>query len=155
MKTAITLSAILFVSACTGQGNGFWNKKPDTAPAPVERPETTPSAIDIGSGGRDADSLDQTSAAEREAALTSEAGGALLGETVASLGDPGEAGFWLKTPLVEVETQGRLEVEGGKSIAVTLKPISADAGAGSEISLAAMRALGLGLTDLPNLKVYR
>jgi hypothetical protein len=74
---------------------------------------------------------------------------------VASLGDPTQAGLWLRTPLVSVETPGRLEAENGQSLAVTLIPIEGEASSGSRISLAAMRGLGLGLTDLPTISVFR
>lgn len=121
---------------------------------PQQRP-TTDDGIEIGGAGQSADALDQTSDGEKQAALQTTQGGAFLGQTVASLGDPGEPGFWLKTPLVDAETDGRIEAEDGTSLALTLIPISAEAGSGSEISLAAMRALGLSLTDLPNIRVFQ
>jgi hypothetical protein len=77
-----------------------------------------------------------------------------LGQTVASLGDPGEAGFWLKTPLVTSETAGRVQTASGASVNVKLLPLDGEASAGSQISLSAMRALGIGLTDLATLDVF-
>lgn len=77
----------------------------------------------------------------------------VLGTTVASLGDPTSPGLWLETPLVSAETEGRLEAENGNSVEVTLRPSGGEAGSGSRISLMAMQALGLGLTDLPTLTV--
>ena len=47
-----------------------------------------------------------------------------------------------------------MEREGGAVVQVTLIPLDGEAGAGSQISLSAMRALGLDLTDLVPLKVY-
>lgn len=77
-----------------------------------------------------------------------------LGQTIASLGDPTQPGFWLKTPLVTAETQGRIEGADGRSVQVRLLPLSGQPGAGSEISLSAMRGLGLSLTDLASLTVF-
>lgn len=76
-----------------------------------------------------------------------------LGTTVASLGDPTRPGMWLETPLVSAETPGRLEAANGNSAEVTLMPSGGAAGSGSRISIMAMQALGLGLTDLPVLTV--
>lgn len=76
-----------------------------------------------------------------------------LGTTVATLGDPARAGLWLETPLVMVETPGRIETESGATLDVTLIPSGGLPGSGSRISLAAMQALGLGLTDLATLTV--
>lgn len=75
-----------------------------------------------------------------------------LGRTVASLGAPGEAGMWLKTPLVKAETPGRIAYEG-KTADVTLIPIAGEPGAGSRISLSAMQAIGAPLTGLPTVEV--
>ncbi|MFC2968179.1 hypothetical protein [Acidimangrovimonas pyrenivorans] len=75
-----------------------------------------------------------------------------LGTTVASLGSPARPGLWLRTPLVAAETPGRVAV-GGKSLAVTLIPLPGPRGGGSQLSLAAYRALGLPLTALPELTV--
>ena len=103
---------------------------------------------------RTAEQFDTTTAAQREAA-TSAVGGAALGETVASLGDPSQPGFWAETPLVDAVTMGRLEYSAkGTSVAVELRPIAGDAGAGSRVSLAAFRALEAPLTGLPTLIVY-
>lgn len=118
-----------------------------TAPAPAPRP---PAAA------RTAAQFDTTTAEERRAAATpAPAAERRLGETVASLGNPAEAGFWLRTPLVTSERQGRVVHPGtGASAAVTLIPNGGAAGAGSQLSLPAFRLLGLPLTDLPTLTVY-
>ncbi|MGI3186625.1 D-galactarate dehydratase [Nioella aestuarii] len=76
-----------------------------------------------------------------------------LGTTIASLGDPTQPGLWLETPLVTSEILGRLEAENGSSVEVTLRPSGGAPGSGSRISIMAMQALGLGLTDLPTLTV--
>ena len=98
--------------------------------------------------------FDMTSTAERRAA-TGARGGVLIGRTVASLGAPQEQGFWLRTGLVTAQRAGRVRVpETGTSVKVTLRPSGGSASAGSQMSLAAFRALGLPLTGLPRVEVY-
>ncbi|SLN27389.1 hypothetical protein PSA7680_01223 [Pseudoruegeria aquimaris] len=101
--------------------------------------------------------FDTTTAAERAEAevVAAPAGEALLGRTVASLGDPTLGGFWLETPLAAKPGPGRItSVATGKSVAVELRPLDAARSAGSRLSLAAMRLLEVPLTDLPELDVY-
>jgi hypothetical protein len=51
--------------------------------------------------------------------------------------------------------QGRVRLAAtGASVQVELRPIPGAATAGSRLSLAAMRLLGVGLTDLPEIEVY-
>ncbi|MEM6307244.1 MAG: hypothetical protein AAF701_04600 [Pseudomonadota bacterium] len=76
-----------------------------------------------------------------------------FGTTVASLGNVGETGLWLKTPLVKNQQQGILTAGNGQTVQVTLMPLPGPATGGSRISLAALQALGLPLTDLPELGV--
>jgi hypothetical protein len=75
-----------------------------------------------------------------------------LGVTVASLGDPAQPGLWMKTPLVRAERAGQVRY-GGQVVAVTLIPLDADPGAGSQLSLQAMRSLGAPLTELVEVSV--
>lgn len=108
------------------------------------------------SGAQSADQLDQATAAERAQATSSATGGRPLGRTLATLGSASEAGFWLKTPLVDQEEQGVVRSrDTGKSVAVTLIPIDGPPTAGSRLSLSAMRSLGLPLTALAELDVSR
>ena len=66
-----------------------------------------------------------------------------------------EAGFWIKTPLVSEPGKGRVLHPGtGKSAQVDLIPIDAPQGAGSRLSLAAMRLIGADLTGLPEVRVF-
>ncbi|MCC1482153.1 D-galactarate dehydratase [Roseibaca sp. Y0-43] len=120
---------------------------------PLARPGAR--ATGLGQRGQTADTLDTTSPAERAAAQAVDVtGGALLGETLASLGSPTEQGFWLRTGLVTRVTQGRVErVDGSGAIRVELRPSGAAPGAGSQLSLAAFRALGAPLTELLPLRV--
>ncbi len=77
-----------------------------------------------------------------------------LGTTVASLGDPSQPGFWVKTPLVQSETDGRIvNPANGKSAKVRLIPLGG-AGGGSQVSLPALQLIGVSLTDLPTLEIY-
>jgi len=120
-----------------------------SASRPAPRPDET--------GFEDArtpEDFDTTTAAERQAAANGAAsqGGRVLGSTVVSLGDPTEAGFWLKTPLVDSARAGRVYYgSNGRSVNVDLLPID---GAGSRISLAAMRLLDAPLSSLPEVTVY-
>jgi len=101
---------------------------------------------------RTVEQFDTTTEEQRVAAAAGAPGGTLLGTTVASLGDPSRAGFWIETPLVSVRGTGRLVYPvTGKSADVELIPID---GGGSRVSLAALRLLEAPLTDLPVLEVY-
>ncbi|WP_050928079.1 hypothetical protein [Aestuariivita boseongensis] len=79
-------------------------------------------------------------------------GGSVLGNTVVSLGDPAIGGMWLKTPLVTSEQPGQVRWRG-TVVALTLQPLDAEVGAGSQISVRAMQALGASLTDLVEVTV--
>ncbi len=72
-----------------------------------------------------------------------------FGTTVASLGNPGEAGIWIKTPLVSKRQKGKITAANGKEVVADLIPIDGPSTAGSRMSLQAFQALGLSLTDLP------
>ncbi|MEM7519710.1 MAG: hypothetical protein AAF307_01630 [Pseudomonadota bacterium] len=102
-----------------------------------------------------ADALDTTTQAQRAAASAPpEAEGRALGTTIVSLGSPSEPGLWLKTPLVEMEAQGRVtNPANGKSSLVTLLPLDGPETGGSRMSLAAMRLIEAGLTDLTEVQV--
>ena len=76
----------------------------------------------------------------------------ILGTTVVSLGTPSEPGLWLKTPLVISAGEGRVEY-AGKRINVQLIPIEGEPSSGSRMSLPAMKALGIPLTDLAKVQV--
>jgi len=98
--------------------------------------------------------FDTTTREEREAAATQVAEeDAPLGVTIASLGSPTDPGIWMKTPLVTVQTAGRVEYQGN-AINIELRPSGGAAGSGSEMSLAAMRLLEAPLTGLPEVTVF-
>ncbi|TJZ93905.1 hypothetical protein FA743_01115 [Paracoccus gahaiensis] len=101
--------------------------------------------------------LDTTTPEQRAAAAQAPAASAetRLGTTVGSLGNPSEGGFWIKTPLVQERAQGRIvNPATGKSAQVELIPLTGG-GSGSQVSLPALQLLGVSLTDLPTLEVYR
>ena len=102
--------------------------------------------------GQSAAALDATTAAEKAAAVAAPqtAGARELGRAVVGLGSPAEQGFWLKSALVAAPGKGRVVTGDGKSVAVDLIPGSG----GALLSLAAFRALGLELTDLPEVTVF-
>ena len=120
---------------------------------PRPRPDARTAPVGV-TGARTASALDQTTPEQRAAALARPASGARpLGETLAALGSPTEQGFWLRTGLVDRVQQGRVEIAGGRGVAVELRPSGQPAGAGSQLSLAAFRALELPLTQLVTLTV--
>jgi hypothetical protein len=129
-------SALLALSAC----DLIAGKEP-VAPAPAVAP--------LGIG-QDAAALDATTEAERAAALADAAGARELGTVVAALGSPAEQGFWLSADIIATTAPGRVETASGQSVAVELRPGEG----GALLSLAAYRALGLALTDLPELRVF-
>ncbi len=105
--------------------------------------------------GQEPEELDKTTDAEKVSAHDTTDAGTRLGTTIASLGDVAEQGFWLKTPLVIEEQAGRVVwADNGNSVNVTLFPKQGEKTSGSQVSLAAMRALGIPLTTLPELIVF-
>ena len=127
--------------------------EPVTTSGPVQPAPDGPLSITEPLGGaKSAAALDQTTAAEKAAAMAAPAQGAGrdLGPVVVALGGPAEQGFWLRSGLVSASAKGRVVTAAGKSVNVDLQP-----GSGAALlSLAAYRALGLGLTDLPEVRVY-
>ena len=99
-----------------------------------------------------AEVLDTTTAEEKAEALAAPAasGERELGRVVVALGPPAEQGLWLSTSLVSQAVQGRVETAAGKSLSLELRPGTG----GALLSLAAFQALGLGLTDLPEIRVF-
>lgn len=121
------------------------------AQPPAARPKRPPASA------RTAEQFDTTSKADRAAAVeaATDTQGRLLGRSITSLGTPTEAGFWIKTPLAEARAKGRVShPETGASVQVDLIPLDGEKTGGSRISLAAMRLLGVALTDLPELDIY-
>jgi len=135
--------ALLAVPGC-----GMLAKTGAPTPVPVAvQPVAMP---DLGTG-QSAAALDTSTPAEKAAALAPAAAAERsLGQVVVGLGSPAEQGFWLKSTRVTAAAKGRVVTGGGASVNVDLLP-----GTGAALlSLAAFRALGLGLTDLPAVTVY-
>ncbi|WP_371154601.1 hypothetical protein [Jannaschia sp. 2305UL9-9] len=117
-------------------------------PEPLPGDGGTSTALPTGAS-ISADSLDTVSEAEKDAARVSAASapGGTLGEVTVALGDPTDAGLWVKSALVSSDQAGTVRTGSGDAIAVTLRPLGAGAG-GPQISLSALQALGLPLTGL-------
>lgn len=160
MRQALVYLCIsgLFLSGCDRLGSPFAavsvTEDPPAVSEPILLVEPKPEILDPGSAGLNPDLLDTATTADIRAASRPSAGGASLGSTVASLGDPTKPGLWLETPLVQQQRMGRIEASDGTALTVTLLPIPGSATSGSRISLSAMRGLGVPLTDLPKLKVF-
>ncbi|NCO87345.1 MAG: D-galactarate dehydratase [Rhodobacterales bacterium] len=121
-------------------------------------PETTIVAPPPPPSARTVEQFDTTTQADRIAAVAAPPPPreARLGTTIASLGSPTDPGIWMRTGLVSEVTMGRVEYPAnGKSVTLELRPSGGPAGAGSQISLAAMRLLEVPLTGLPELVVFR
>ena len=120
-------------------------------PATEFAPAVSTSVLGTSAAAR-AEALDKTTAAEKAAALAAPAAGGErdLGRVVVALGPPAEQGIWLSSALVTATAQGRIVTAAGKSLAVELRPGTG----GALLSLAAFQALGLSLTDLPEVTVY-
>ena len=116
------------------------------------RPDLPPPPSDTA---RTVEDFDTTTAQDRAAAVATSptSGERRLGSTIASLGSPTEPGIWFKTPLVNSVGVGRIEYNGN-SVVVELRPSGGAVGAGSQISLAAMRLIEASLTGLPEVTVY-
>ena len=167
MKTAFRFVILGIVLGGCAQVEGLIDRARGTsaprASLPADdpsRPEQPPDAGLLSGAARTPEALDTTTEAERRAARSdaerASAGATDLGTTIASLGAPGEPGFWLRTPLVDSPAKGRLDYPAkGTSVVVDLIPLDAERGAGSQISLAAMRLLEADLTGLPELRVLR
>lgn len=123
-----------------------------SAPLPAAEVVGAVSTTALGARAVSATALDTTTAEEKAAALAAPAKGGerALGKVVVALGPPAEQGIWLSTSLVDKPVRGRIETAGGKSLALELRPGTG----GALLSLAAYQALGLSLTELPEISVY-
>jgi hypothetical protein len=148
---ALLLTTVGLISGCSVLDRLKPKPKPVEPAVQIVAPlEPTVTLPDLGAG-QSAASLDGTSEAEKAAAVQAPVAGAReIGKTSVALGSPAEQGFWLKSPLVSAPGKGKVVTEGGASVAVDLLPGTG----GSLLSLAAFRALGLGLTDLPEVTVF-
>lgn len=117
--------------------------RPDAATDSVTEPLTEQTATNVSDA--------QIAAATKP----TETAGQDKGLTIASLGLLNQDGLWLSTPLVTTQTKGRVVVEKtGASVNLTLLPNGTPAGSGSQLSIAAMQALGVPITDLVPIRVF-
>lgn len=121
-------------------------------PQPATEFAPAVSTTTLGARAVSAETLDKTSAAEKAAALAAPAAGGEreFGKVVVALGPPADQGIWLSSDLVKEKAQGRIVTAAGRSLAVELRPGTG----GALLSLAAFQALGLSLTELPQVTVY-
>lgn len=142
----LPLLLVLSLGACDRLRGAFGGPEaaPVAAPPPAAAPVVAPQ------GARTAAAFDRTTEADRQAARAVTATGGELGKLVVTLGNPAEQGFWLRSALVKAARPGVVRLASGASVQVDLLPAT---GGGPQLSLAAYRALGLGLTDLPTVTV--
>jgi hypothetical protein len=121
-------------------------------PAPATEFAPAVSTTTLGARAASAEALDKTTAEEKAAALAApaEGGEKELGKVVVALGPPAEQGIWLSTSLVTEKAQGRIATAAGKTLALELRPGTG----GALLSLAGFQALGLSLTELPEVTVF-
>jgi hypothetical protein len=161
------LVLVLPLSACASLQAAFAPQNPDAdaiaaaaaAAAPPQEIVTldpTPPPPPPASATTAAE-FDTTTDEDRQAALApvEAAGETRLGPTLVTLGNPANPGIWLETGYVNEVTAGRVETASGQSINIELRPSGGEPGSGSEISLPAMQLLGLSLTAIVELTVYR
>ncbi|WP_095589937.1 hypothetical protein [Actibacterium ureilyticum] len=149
-QTGIAACCLALLSGCVAPTPG--EQAPPDTPAAAPLPQAPPppaSAVTV-------EQFDTTTAAEREAAAAPVAAAeARLGTVVATLGNPTDPGFWVKTGLVSAPRPGRLEDPAtGATVRVELRPLDAASDTDGQTSLAALRTLGVSLTGLPELRVY-
>lgn len=146
---ALSLSGCALVQKMSGR-SGATPSAAEPAPATEIAPAVTTTAL--GARAVSAEALDKTTAEEKAAALAAPAAGGEreLGRVVVALGPPAEQGIWLSSALVKEVAQGRIVTAAGKSLAVELRPGTG----GALLSLAAFQALGLNLTELPEVTVF-
>lgn len=127
-----------------------------TGTAPRTPGKTVTSAPTPSPAARTAAQFDTTTREQKaQAAAPPASAERRLGTTIASLGDPSQPGFWIKTPLAKSETTGRIvNPANGKSARVRLIPLGGPASGGSQVSLPALQLIGVSLTDLPTIEVY-
>jgi hypothetical protein len=156
MRHLALLSAVaLALSGCAlfqKDGGGPKSITGPAEPAPATEFAPAVATTTLGARAMSAEALDKTTAAEKVAALAAPAKGGEreLGRVVVALGPPAEQGIWLSSALVKEKAQGRIMTAAGKSLAVELRPGTG----GALLSLAAFQALGLSLTELPQVTVY-
>ncbi len=153
MRLPVAIVATLALAGCAGFAP--FARKEGPAPQASDMATEFAPAVSVappGASGQRPEALDTTSAAEKKAALTAAPAAAEreLGRQVVALGAPADPGLWVQTSLVGKAGKGRVVAPGGRSLAVELRP-----GSGAALmSLSAYQALGLSLTELPELVIF-
>ena len=153
MRMVLLSSLALALSGCAVVDRLGGGRKSAAPPSDLATEFAPPVSVQpLGAAGYAPESLDKTSDAEKQAALAAPAAGGerQLGKAVVALGPPAETGLWLQTALVKAPVQGRVTAPNGKSLAVELRPTSGAA----LMSLSAYQALGVGLTELPEITIF-
>lgn len=148
IRAFLMMASCVLIPACAVLDDGQEARPDDLATEFAPKVSTQA----LGVAGYSAAALDRTTEEERRGALgpSAGAGGERLGSAVVALGPPADAGLWVQSALVTAPRKGRIVAPGGQALAVELRP-----GAGAaRMSLAAYRALGIGLTELPEVTVY-
>lgn len=102
-------------------------------------PETTPDTAEVSA---------EATPPEAAAPISAPTGPTTLGEVTVALGDPTDAGLWVKSKLVTANTPGRVVTQTGRTLALTLRPLPSGSDGSAQISLAALQELGLPLVGL-------
>ncbi len=149
MRSALICLAVLSLSGCGVRGGALPQPPDDSDLATEFAPAVETQSLDAMGAGQSVAALDQTSTAEKTAALAAPAAGGVLGTQVVALGSPADAGLWVQTSLVSAVRKGSVKAPDGQVLAVELRP-----GSGAALmSLSAYQALGISLTDLPQMQI--
>ena len=149
---AIPILSLMVLGGCVTPPKTVTQPVPQTEP--VETVAVKPAVIKNTGAPIRAEKLDVASKEERTEAVKAVPKSELksLGGAIASLGNPAETGFWVKTNLVTSQQEGQVKYAGtGKSVNVTLIPHDGD---GAEVSLSTMRTLEAPLTGLLTLEIF-
>jgi hypothetical protein len=153
MKHVILIS-LLSLSLVPGCGVMSKLQRPKPAATPevqIAPPVATTTLAPVMGQAASPAALDQATAEQKQAAVAKTGvPEQKLGTAVVALGNPVDQGFWVKAAVIKTAGKGRVVTANGASVNVDLIPAT---GAAS-LSFSAFRALGLGLTDLPEVTIY-
>ena len=140
---------LLPLAGCAALQGGKTAPAADPGMATEFAPAVETQSLEAMGAGQSVAALDRTSEAEKQAALAAAPGGGELGRQIVALGSPADTGLWVQTSLVKSVTRGSVRAPNGQVLAVELRP-----GSGAALmSLSAYQALGIGLTELPQMVI--
>ena len=141
--------ALLPLAGCAALQGGKTAPAADPGMATEFAPAVETQSLEAMGAGQSVAALDRTSEAEKQTALAAAPGGGELGRQIVALGSPADTGLWVQTSLVKSVTRGSVRAPNGQVLAVGLRP-----GSGAALmSLSAYQALGIGLTELPQMVI--